>query len=232
VPTKPAGRAINAANVLTAVHSDAGETAAYYATRYFGGAKNEVRVNHLLMGELKRKGYVTVDRGTEPGAPLLFYPARTQPQRGPRVTIYRAEDNDLSVLADEAAKVEQQQPGAIAAAPGSRTSPAGSSTTLSEADAGAAAMAAWGQPASGPGAAPAHSADAWAPERVRAYSRRSGAQGASRSAARADTDEMWAGGASRRDLTWAREEAAWFRPKRRGPPPSPSTTAPAAPGTP
>jgi hypothetical protein len=103
-------------SVLEVIREDAGETAKYYADKYFDGS--ETKVNSILWNNLKKFGHVDLDRspreegdgGSNNDGPRWF-PAARFPRRGPRVGHYREEDNDLSVLEEfeqiEAKKVEE-----------------------------------------------------------------------------------------------------------------------------
>lgn len=107
-------------SVLEAVREDAGETAKYYADKYFDGS--ETKVNSILWNNLKRFGHVDLDRSPRDGDDNegvtsnmnsnepRWFPAARFPRRGPIVGHYREEDNDLSVLEEfeqlEAKKVE------------------------------------------------------------------------------------------------------------------------------
>ena len=85
-------------SVLEVIRQDAGETAKYYADKYFDG--KEVKVSSILWNNLKKFGHVDIDRsgGGDPSASPRWFPSARYPRRGPRVSHYREEDNDLSVL--------------------------------------------------------------------------------------------------------------------------------------
>lgn len=102
-------RALDAAALLTVVQQDSGETAKYYAVRYFGAA-TEKRVQHLLWSDLKKHGHVDMTRSeTQADEPRWFIPSHVS-RRAPRVSRYRAEDYDLSVLKEcQRLGVEQER---------------------------------------------------------------------------------------------------------------------------
>lgn len=92
----PAYRTLDAGELLSVIQRDHGETASYYAKRYFG-PKTEMRIAHLLWADLKKHGHVDCTRVDADAAPRWF-PAGGAAHRAPRVLKYRAEDHDLSVL--------------------------------------------------------------------------------------------------------------------------------------
>lgn len=92
----PVYRTLNASEILAVVQEDRGETAAYYAKRYFG-PKTERQVQHLLWTDLKKNGHVDIIRA-DMDAPPRWFPTANFAPKAPRVLKYRAEDYDLSVL--------------------------------------------------------------------------------------------------------------------------------------
>lgn len=118
---KPSSLRPDVESVLEVVRQDAGETAKYYADKYFDGS--EVRVNSILWNNLKKFGHVDIDRsvsensssenpfydlgGSSDGSNSSYtnqprwFPAARFPRRGPRISRYRAEDHDLSLLKEE-----------------------------------------------------------------------------------------------------------------------------------
>jgi hypothetical protein len=117
-------------SVLEVVRQDAGETAKFYADKYFDGS--EAKVNSILWNNLKKFGHVDIDRSisSENNVNSFYdlgennnnnnsattttttrivneprwFPAARFPRRGPRVGKYRPEDNDLSVLKEQDAE--------------------------------------------------------------------------------------------------------------------------------
>lgn len=102
-------RALDSAALLDVIAEDPGETARYYATRYFGGAKNEKIVVTLLWNDLKKYGFVDMDRGDSTTALAKWFPRYTLAKKGPRVKRYRAEDYDLSVLPENEDTQQEQE---------------------------------------------------------------------------------------------------------------------------
>ena len=90
------GQSPDTESVLEVVREDAGETAHYYAHRYFDGS--EVKVNAILWNKLKKYGHVDLDRGASWSNAPRWFPAARAPRRGPAVRRYNPEDNDLSLL--------------------------------------------------------------------------------------------------------------------------------------
>ncbi|CUG84877.1 Hypothetical protein, putative [Bodo saltans] len=91
------GTSLSPPAVLDAVRKDPNQTAAYYATRYFGGPQQTSLVNFVLWSELKKFGQVLVERPHGPSGeahwvPMAFRPVRTRVQR------HNDDDVDLSVL--------------------------------------------------------------------------------------------------------------------------------------
>jgi hypothetical protein len=86
--------------VLAVVQSDGGETSAYYATRYFG-PKTEKKVNHILWNDLKKRGFVDMQRGSDLASQPKWYATAGPVHRAPKVYRHREEDHDLSVLKKE-----------------------------------------------------------------------------------------------------------------------------------
>lgn len=89
-------RQLSPGSLLTVIRNEPGESAKYYALRYFGPT-NEPRVKHILWSDLKKFGHVTMERTTEEEPPR-WYPNRYEAPQAPVVKPYRPEDWDLSVL--------------------------------------------------------------------------------------------------------------------------------------
>ena len=93
-------RQLDSQSLLQAIHEDSGETAKYYATKYFG-PKSLRKVETLLWSDLKKYGHVDVERDEDLQSPARWYPVQSYAQRAPIVRRYRAEDYDLSYLQHE-----------------------------------------------------------------------------------------------------------------------------------
>jgi hypothetical protein len=90
-------RELDPNEVLAVVQNDGGETTAYYAARYFG-PKSEQKVNHILWNDLKKRGHVDIQRGTDLSAPPRWFSTAGPAFKAPKVIRHRPEDHDLSVL--------------------------------------------------------------------------------------------------------------------------------------
>jgi hypothetical protein len=92
-------RTLDSATLLEVVQNDSGETARYYALRYFG-PKKERAIDLLLWSDLKKYGHVDLSRGEAMDGPARWYPVvhAGAMYRKPRVRRYNAADNDLSLL--------------------------------------------------------------------------------------------------------------------------------------
>ena len=106
----PAGvyRDLDAGELLAVIQEDGGETAKYYATRYFG-PKSERKVNHLLWNDLKKHGQVDMQRGSDLTATPKWFTVAGTRYRAPKVMRHRPEDHDLSVLAFETNLGKEQE---------------------------------------------------------------------------------------------------------------------------
>uniref|UniRef100_A0A7S1MGG9 Uncharacterized protein n=1 Tax=Neobodo designis TaxID=312471 RepID=A0A7S1MGG9_NEODS len=101
-------RELDAGELLSVIQSDGGETATYYATRYFG-PKSKRRVEHLLWHDLKKNGHVDLQRGSDLSAVPRWHSVSGPRFRAPRVMRHREEDHDLSVLEMEVSLGKQQE---------------------------------------------------------------------------------------------------------------------------
>lgn len=90
-------RELDANELLAVIQQDGGETSTYYARRYFG-PRTERRLTHLLWTDLKKRGFVDLQRGSDPSAQPRWYACEAVPFRAPKVARYNADDHDLSVL--------------------------------------------------------------------------------------------------------------------------------------
>jgi hypothetical protein len=84
--------------VLDAVRKDPGQTAVYYATRYFGGPQQASVLNFVLWSELKRFGQVLVERPDGPSGEARWVPMAFRPTMRTNVQRHNDDDVDLSVL--------------------------------------------------------------------------------------------------------------------------------------
>lgn len=122
-PQRAAVRLLTTEILLETVRCDPGQTAKYYAARYFG-SEQESAVSCSLWSELKRFGLVTMDRRDGPSEPPRWFAVKSQPYRA-RVSRHCDDDVDLSVLQQSAPQEvsttvsEQQENAAV-----SDTSPA------------------------------------------------------------------------------------------------------------
>ena len=93
-------RYLDAQSLLQAIHEDSGETAKYYAVRYFGPGTIR-KVETLLWSDLKKNGHVDVERDAELEKPARWFPVQSYARKAPVVRRYRQDDYDLSYLAHE-----------------------------------------------------------------------------------------------------------------------------------
>lgn len=89
-------RPLSPGALLTVIRNEPGESAKYYALRYFGPV-TEAKVKHILWSDLKKFGHVSMERDRDDDPPR-WYPNRYQAPTPPVVKPYRPEEWDLSVL--------------------------------------------------------------------------------------------------------------------------------------